>query len=79
MKKIISAAGLALAITGLAAPAQAANGSNLGSGVGIADDWNATDAVTCLQEVAVTPALGGGHMGEHTEHCKDGSLITHGK
>ncbi|MFF3492306.1 hypothetical protein ACFYWS_13230 [Streptomyces sp. NPDC002795] len=79
MKKILSAAGLALAITGLAAPAHAANGGSLGSGIGVADDWDATAAATCLQEVAVAPMLGGGHVGEHTEHCQDGSLITHGK
>ncbi|MHC5261396.1 hypothetical protein ACYSUO_26225 [Streptomyces sp. UC4497] len=80
MKKIISVAGLALAMTGLAAPAHAVNGSNLGSGVGVSDDWNAGSAAACLQEVAVAPVLGdsvGDHSG-HFEHCTDGSLITHG-
>lgn len=78
MKKIMSVAGLALAMTGLAAPAHAVNGSNLGSGVGVSDDWDAGSAATCLQEVAVAPVLGD-YVGDHSDHCTDGSLITHGK
>ncbi|MGD6741253.1 hypothetical protein ACOKM3_05325 [Streptomyces sp. BH106] len=74
MKKIISAAGLVLAVTALAAPAHA---SDLGSGVGVSDDWDFASAATCLQEVAVAPVLGDS-VGEHTTHCTDGNLITHG-
>ncbi|MEB8338013.1 hypothetical protein [Streptomyces endophyticus] len=76
MKKIISVAGLALAVTGLAAPAHA--DSNLGSGVGVSDDWNSSSAVTCLQEVAVAPMLGD-YAGDHANNCSDGHLIGPGK
>ncbi|MFI5661543.1 hypothetical protein [Streptomyces sp. NPDC051684] len=76
MKKMITVAGLALAAAGLAAPAHA--DSNLGSGIGLSDNWDFGSAATCLQEVAVAPVLGG-YVGEHTHHCSDGSLITHAK
>ncbi|MFJ9127147.1 hypothetical protein ACIRJS_23955 [Streptomyces sp. NPDC102340] len=78
MKKLIGVAGLALAMTGLAAPAHAVNGSDLGSGIGVSDDWDAGSAATCLQEVAVAPVLGD-HVGAHADHCTDGSLITGSK
>ncbi|ATZ22267.1 hypothetical protein ACFZBM_17265 [Streptomyces lavendulae] len=76
MKKIITAAALALATIGLAAPAHADNDSNFGGGVNAANNWNFTAAAVCLQEVAVVPVLGD-WVGDHTNNCSNGNVIDH--
>lgn len=74
MKKIIAVAGLALAATGLAAPAHADNDSNFGSGVNAANNWNFTAADVCIQELAVVPALSD-WSGNHKNNCSVGNVI----
>ncbi|MGW7052965.1 hypothetical protein [Streptomyces sp. NPDC054887] len=73
MKKIVTAAALALAGAGLASPAHADNGSDFGGGVA-ANAWNFTAAAVCLQEVAVVPVLGD-WTGDHARNCSIGNVI----
>ncbi|MCX4787773.1 MULTISPECIES: hypothetical protein [unclassified Streptomyces] len=76
MKKIIMLATLPLAIVGMAAPAHADNDSNFGSGVNAANNWNFTESVACLQEVAAVPVIGD-WVGDHTNNCSNGNMIDH--
>ncbi|MEV7168771.1 hypothetical protein AB0O18_03675 [Streptomyces sp. NPDC093224] len=76
MKKIISAAALAVAAVSLAAPAHADNDANFGGGVNAANNWNFTAAAVCLQEVAVVPVLGD-YVSDHTNNCSNGNVIDH--
>ncbi|WP_329379667.1 hypothetical protein OG625_13390 [Streptomyces sp. NBC_01351] len=78
MKKIISAAALAVAALSLAAPAHADDGndSNFGSGVNAANNWNFTAADVCVQELAVVPALSD-WTGNHKNNCSNGNVINH--
>ncbi|MFJ3855002.1 hypothetical protein ACIPRL_02160 [Streptomyces sp. NPDC090085] len=76
MKKIISAAALAVAAVSLAAPAHADADSNFGGGVNAANNWNFTAAAVCLQEVAVVPVLGD-YVSDHTNNCSNGNVIDH--
>ncbi|WP_030208283.1 hypothetical protein [Streptomyces sp. NRRL S-87] len=78
MKKILTVASLALAVTGLGAPAHADNDSNFGGGVNAANNWNFTAADVCLQEVAVVPVLGD-WAGNHANNCSNGNVIDHSK
>ncbi|MFJ3631811.1 hypothetical protein [Streptomyces sp. NPDC090112] len=76
MKKIISAAALAVAAVSLAAPAHADADSNFGGGVNAANNWNFTAAAVCLQEVAVVPVLGD-YVSDHANNCSNGNVIDH--
>ncbi|MEU0831008.1 hypothetical protein [Streptomyces sp. NPDC005969] len=76
MKKIIMLAAPPLAIVGMAAPAHADNDSNFGSGVNAANNWNFTESVACLQEVAAVPG-NGDWVGDRTNNCSNGSVINH--
>ncbi|WP_329107665.1 hypothetical protein [Streptomyces sp. NBC_01439] len=76
MKKIISAAALAVAALALATPAHADDDSNFGGGVNAANNWNFTAAAVCLQEVAVVP-VAGDWVGDHTNNCSNGNVIDH--
>ncbi|MFF1507163.1 hypothetical protein [Streptomyces sp. NPDC058326] len=76
MKKILSAAALALAGVAVAAPAHADNDSNFGSGVNAADNWNFSAADVCVQELAVVPALSD-WTGNHENNCSNGNVIDH--
>ena len=78
MKKIISAAALALAATAVAAPAYADNDANFGGGVNPANNWNFTAEAVCLQEVAVVPVLGD-YVSDHVNNCSNGNVINHSK
>ncbi|MFJ9179191.1 hypothetical protein [Streptomyces sp. NPDC102360] len=74
MKKIITVAGLALAATGLAAPAHADNDSNFGGGINAANNWNFSAAAVCFQELAVVP-VGGSSVGNAVNHCANGNVL----
>ncbi|ATL29999.1 hypothetical protein [Streptomyces formicae] len=78
MKKIISVAGLALAVACLAAPAHADDGDNFGPGINAANNWNFTAAAVCFQELAVVP-VGGAWNGNTLNHCVNGNVLNHAK
>ncbi|MFG3192464.1 hypothetical protein [Streptomyces omiyaensis] len=77
MKKIITAAALALTALALAAPAHADDDSNFGPGVNAANNWNFSAASVCFQELAVVP-VGGAGTGDTFNHCTNGNVINHG-
>ncbi|MEU2891587.1 MULTISPECIES: hypothetical protein [Streptomyces] len=77
MKKIITAAALALTALALAAPAHADDDSNFGPGVNAANNWNFSAASVCFQELAVVP-VGGAWTGDTFNHCTNGNVINHG-
>ncbi|MFE7573310.1 hypothetical protein ACFU5Z_01065 [Streptomyces sp. NPDC057521] len=74
MKKIISAAALALTSLALAAPAHA--DSDFGPGVDAANNWNFSAASVCFQELAVVP-VGGAWNGNTVNHCVNGNVLDH--
>ncbi|MFF0745415.1 hypothetical protein ACFYVL_33950 [Streptomyces sp. NPDC004111] len=76
MKKITTAAVLALASLALASPAHADDDSNFGPGVNAANNWNFTAAAVCLQELAVVP-VGGAWVGDTVNHCVNGNVLNH--
>ncbi|MGW2229487.1 hypothetical protein [Streptomyces formicae] len=77
MKKIITVAGLVLAVAGLAAPAHADDRDNFGPGVSAANNWNSSAAV-CFQELAVVP-VGSAWNGNTLNHCVNGNVLNHAK
>ncbi|WP_327375185.1 hypothetical protein OG393_15205 [Streptomyces sp. NBC_01216] len=77
MKKIITAAALALTALALAAPAHADDDSNFGPGANAANNWNFSAASVCFQELAVVP-VGGAWTGDTFNHCTNGNVINHG-
>ncbi|MFF9113826.1 MULTISPECIES: hypothetical protein [unclassified Streptomyces] len=75
MKKIITLAGLPLAALALSAPAaHADNGSDFGSGVNAANNWDFSAASVCFQELAVVP-VGGASLGNTVNHCVNGNVL----
>lgn len=77
MKKIITAAALALTTLALAAPAHADDDSNFGPGINAANNWNFSAASVCFQELAVVP-VGGAWTGDTFNHCTNGNVLNHG-
>ncbi|MEE1813325.1 hypothetical protein [Streptomyces sp. BE133] len=51
------------------------NDSNFGSGVNAANNWNFTESVACLQEVAAVPVIDD-WVGDYTNNCSN-SMIDH--
>ncbi|WP_240999838.1 hypothetical protein [Streptomyces sp. Tu 4128] len=58
MRKITSCGLITLAALAATTPAFATDGTNSGSGVNTANNWNFSAAAVCLQEIAVVPVLG---------------------
>lgn len=73
MRKIITCGLLAAAALSAATPALA-DDSTSGGGVNAASGWNFSSVATCLQEVAVVPALGD-WAGDHKNNCSTGNVI----
>ncbi|MFC7965467.1 hypothetical protein [Streptomyces cinereoruber] len=76
MRKIITCGLLAAAALTATTPAFADNDSNFDSGTKAANNWNFTAAATCLQELAVVPALSD-QAGNHHNNCSNGNVIDH--
>lgn len=76
MRGALTVAAVVVTSAAGAAPAFADDGSNFGSGVNAANNWNFTAAAVCLQEVAVVPVLGD-RVGDHADNCSNGNVIDH--
>lgn len=77
MKKIVTAAALALMGVALAAPAHADD--DFAGPVSAADNWNFAAGVVGIQEAAVVPVLGGtpGYVGDHANNLSNGNIVDH--
>lgn len=76
MRKIITCGLLAAAALSATMPAFADNDSKFASGVNAAGIWNFTAAATCIQELAVVPALSD-WSDSRQNNCANGNVIDH--
>ncbi|MEU6459946.1 hypothetical protein [Streptomyces sp. NPDC047065] len=73
MRKITSCGLITLAALAATTPAFATDGTNSGSGVNTANNWNFSAAAVCLQEIAVVPVLGD-YTSDHVNQCSLGNV-----